>query len=177
MGHRFICNRCGDVALQNEATLAGKKEGKPWDWIYQKFPSRTHLAVRTRWTRVRSRTEWASSHTIKLPSTPGQAAAEDMCAYLLRTNIRPHPSTSQSQRGSTILSMDGNGTPGKAKEGVRCIGRISSQNIMGRLSLEADMRRVVYMENNPCGILEFAHSLISLVSLVSLYCTVHVQLP
>ena len=31
--------------------------GKPWDWIFKKFPGRTHPAIRTRWSMVRPRSE------------------------------------------------------------------------------------------------------------------------
>lgn len=32
-----------------------RKEEKPWDWIFKKFPSRTHGAIRTRWHMTQSR--------------------------------------------------------------------------------------------------------------------------
>ena len=39
--------------------LAYKKEDKPWDWIFGKFPGRTQLAVRTRWNMIRPKVAWA----------------------------------------------------------------------------------------------------------------------
>jgi hypothetical protein len=37
--------------------LAYKKEGKPWSWIFRKFPGRTQPSVRTRWNMIRPRDE------------------------------------------------------------------------------------------------------------------------
>ena len=34
-----------------------KEEGKPWKWIFKKFPSRTKPAIRTRWTIIQNRSE------------------------------------------------------------------------------------------------------------------------
>jgi hypothetical protein len=39
-------------ALDEQRLLAWKKEGKPWDWIFKKFPGRTKAAVRIRLTMV-----------------------------------------------------------------------------------------------------------------------------
>jgi hypothetical protein len=41
--------------LDEQRLLAYKKEGKSWDWIFSKFPSRTRPAIRTRWNMVRPR--------------------------------------------------------------------------------------------------------------------------
>jgi hypothetical protein len=41
--------------LDEQRLLAYKKEGKPWEWIFDKFPGRTRPAVRTRWNMVRPR--------------------------------------------------------------------------------------------------------------------------
>ena len=38
--------------LDEQRLLAYKKEGKPWEWIFKKFPGRTRPAVRTHWTIV-----------------------------------------------------------------------------------------------------------------------------
>ena len=35
-------------ALDEQCLLAWKKEGKPWKWIFKKFPGRTPAVVRTR---------------------------------------------------------------------------------------------------------------------------------
>jgi hypothetical protein len=43
--------------LDEQRLLAWKKEGKPWDWIFKKFPGRTQAAIRTRWTMLRPRGE------------------------------------------------------------------------------------------------------------------------
>ena len=34
-----------------------KEEGKPWKWIFKKFPNRTKPAIRTRWTIIQNRSE------------------------------------------------------------------------------------------------------------------------
>jgi hypothetical protein len=34
-----------------------KEEGKPWKWIFQKFPTRTPPAIRTRWNMIRHRVQ------------------------------------------------------------------------------------------------------------------------
>lgn len=34
-----------------------KEEGKPWKWIFKKFPGRTEPAIRTRWTIIHQRAE------------------------------------------------------------------------------------------------------------------------
>jgi hypothetical protein len=34
-----------------------KEEGKPWKWIFKKFPGRTEPAIRTRWTIIQQRAE------------------------------------------------------------------------------------------------------------------------
>ena len=39
----------------DEQRLLAWKEGKPWKWIFKKFPGRTPAAVRTRWTMVQHR--------------------------------------------------------------------------------------------------------------------------
>ena len=44
-------------ALDQQRLLAYKKENKSWSWIFGKFPSRTPLAVRTRWNMIRERAE------------------------------------------------------------------------------------------------------------------------
>jgi hypothetical protein len=41
--------------IDEQRLVAWKKEGKPWDWIFKKFPGRTHPAIRTRWSMVRPR--------------------------------------------------------------------------------------------------------------------------
>lgn len=43
--------------LDEQRLVAWKKEGKPWDWTFKKFPGRTHPAIRTRWSMVRPRSE------------------------------------------------------------------------------------------------------------------------
>ena len=43
--------------LDEQRLLAYKKEGKPWEWIFGKFPGRTQPAIRTRWNMVRPRFE------------------------------------------------------------------------------------------------------------------------
>lgn len=43
--------------IDEQRLLAYRKEGKPWDWIFGKFPGRTRPAVRTRWNMVRLRGE------------------------------------------------------------------------------------------------------------------------
>jgi hypothetical protein len=63
--------------LDEQRLLAWKKEGKPWKWIFKKFPGRTPAAVCTRWTMVQYSTE-----SSKLPPTGGHAAAQALCAYL-----------------------------------------------------------------------------------------------
>jgi hypothetical protein len=40
--------------------LVYKTEGKPWDWIFKKFPGRTPAAVRTRWTMVQRKVKMSS---------------------------------------------------------------------------------------------------------------------
>lgn len=35
----------------------GEEEGKPWKWIFKKFPGRTEPAIRTRWTIIQQRAE------------------------------------------------------------------------------------------------------------------------
>jgi hypothetical protein len=46
--------------VDEQRLLAYKREGKSWDWIFKKFPGRTPAAVRTRWTIVQRRVEYAS---------------------------------------------------------------------------------------------------------------------
>ena len=41
--------------LDEQRLLAYKKEGKSWEWIFGKFPSRTRPAIRTRWNMIRPR--------------------------------------------------------------------------------------------------------------------------
>jgi hypothetical protein len=41
--------------LEKQRLLAYKNEGKPWPWIFRKFPGRTHPAIRTRWNMIRPR--------------------------------------------------------------------------------------------------------------------------
>jgi hypothetical protein len=41
--------------LDEQRLLAYKKEGKPWSWIFRKFPGRTPGAVRTRLNMVQAR--------------------------------------------------------------------------------------------------------------------------
>lgn len=41
--------------LDEQRLLAYKKEGKPWSWIFRKFPGRTPGAVRTRLNMVQGR--------------------------------------------------------------------------------------------------------------------------
>jgi hypothetical protein len=43
--------------VDEQRLVAWKKEGKPWDWIFKKFPGRTYPAIRTRWSMVRPRSE------------------------------------------------------------------------------------------------------------------------
>jgi hypothetical protein len=43
--------------VDEQRLVAWKKEGKPWGWIFKKFPGRTHPAIRTRWSMVRPRSE------------------------------------------------------------------------------------------------------------------------
>jgi hypothetical protein len=43
--------------LDEQRLLAWKKEGKPWKWIFKKFPGRTPAAVRTRLNIVQTRGE------------------------------------------------------------------------------------------------------------------------
>ncbi|KAH6714684.1 hypothetical protein BKA61DRAFT_656055 [Leptodontidium sp. MPI-SDFR-AT-0119] len=43
--------------LDEQRLLAYKKEGKPWEWIFRKFPGRTRPAIRTRWNMIRPRFE------------------------------------------------------------------------------------------------------------------------
>jgi len=43
--------------LDEQRLLAYKKEGKPWEWIFRKFPGRTRPAIRTRWNMIRPRVE------------------------------------------------------------------------------------------------------------------------
>jgi hypothetical protein len=43
--------------VDEQRLVAWKKEGKPWDWIFKKFPGRTHPAIRMRWSMVRPRSE------------------------------------------------------------------------------------------------------------------------
>ena len=38
--------------LDKQRLSAYKKEGKPWEWIFSKFPGRTAGAVRTRWSTM-----------------------------------------------------------------------------------------------------------------------------
>jgi hypothetical protein len=38
--------------IDEQRLLAYKKEDKSWNWIFKKFPGRTPVAVRTRWTMV-----------------------------------------------------------------------------------------------------------------------------
>jgi hypothetical protein len=44
-------------AVDEQRLLAYKKEDKPWDWIFGKFPGRTPPAVRTRWSMIRPRSD------------------------------------------------------------------------------------------------------------------------
>jgi hypothetical protein len=44
-------------AIDEQRLLAYKKEDKSWSWIFQKFPTRTPAAVRTRWNMVRPKVE------------------------------------------------------------------------------------------------------------------------
>lgn len=44
-------------AVDEQRLLAYKREDKPWDWIFRKFPGRTPAAVRTRWNMIRLRVE------------------------------------------------------------------------------------------------------------------------
>jgi len=44
--------------VDEQRLLAYKKEDKPWDWIFGKFPGRTRLAVRTRWNMIRPKVVW-----------------------------------------------------------------------------------------------------------------------
>jgi hypothetical protein len=43
--------------LDEHRLLTYKKEGKPWKWIFRKFPDRTEQAIRTRWNMIRPRVE------------------------------------------------------------------------------------------------------------------------
>jgi hypothetical protein len=42
-------------SLDEQRLRAYKIEDKSWDWIFGKFPGRTHAAIRTRWTMVQRR--------------------------------------------------------------------------------------------------------------------------
>jgi hypothetical protein len=35
-----------------------REEGKAWKWIFQKFPTRTPPAIRTRWNMIQHRSEY-----------------------------------------------------------------------------------------------------------------------
>ncbi|KAI9769831.1 MAG: hypothetical protein M1840_003825 [Geoglossum simile] len=54
-GHSSMSKRSRWSDLDEQRLLAYKKEGKSWDWIFGKFPSRTGPAIRTRWNMVRPR--------------------------------------------------------------------------------------------------------------------------
>lgn len=41
--------------LDEQRLRVYKKEGKPWKWIFKKFPGRTEPAIRTRWTIIQQR--------------------------------------------------------------------------------------------------------------------------
>lgn len=41
--------------VDEQRLLAYKKEGKSWDWIFDKFKGRTEAAIRTRWTMIQCR--------------------------------------------------------------------------------------------------------------------------
>lgn len=43
--------------IDEQRLVAYKKEDMSWNWIFQKFPTRTPAAVRTRWNMVRPRDE------------------------------------------------------------------------------------------------------------------------
>lgn len=43
--------------IDEQRLVAWKKEGKSWEWIFNKFSSRTPATVRNRWSKVRSRSE------------------------------------------------------------------------------------------------------------------------
>jgi hypothetical protein len=43
--------------IDEQRLVAWKKEGKPWGWIFKKFPGRTYPAIRTRWNMLRPRDE------------------------------------------------------------------------------------------------------------------------
>jgi hypothetical protein len=46
--HSSISRHSRWSGLDEQRLLAYKKEGKPWDWIFGKFPGRTRPAIRTR---------------------------------------------------------------------------------------------------------------------------------
>jgi hypothetical protein len=41
--------------LDEQRLRVYKEEGKPWKWIFKKFPGRTEPAIRTRWTIIQQR--------------------------------------------------------------------------------------------------------------------------
>ncbi|KAG0133810.1 hypothetical protein HOY82DRAFT_639659 [Tuber indicum] len=43
--------------VDEQRLVAWKKEGKPCDWIFKRFPGRTHPAIRTRWRMAHPRSE------------------------------------------------------------------------------------------------------------------------
>jgi hypothetical protein len=69
--------------VDEQRLVAWKKEGKPWDWVFKKFPGRTHPAIQ--YARAGA---WFVPEASKLPPTGGQRAAQALCAYLSAgTNI------------------------------------------------------------------------------------------
>lgn len=56
-GRSSTSNQSRWSGLDEQRLLAYKKEGKSWDWIFDKFPGRTRPAIRTRWNMIRPRGE------------------------------------------------------------------------------------------------------------------------
>jgi hypothetical protein len=43
--------------VDEQHLVVWKKEGKPWDWIFKKFPGRTYPVIYIYWSMVYSRSE------------------------------------------------------------------------------------------------------------------------
>ena len=43
--------------IEEQRLRVYREEGKPWKWIFKKFPGRTEPAIRTRWTMIQQRSE------------------------------------------------------------------------------------------------------------------------
>jgi hypothetical protein len=44
--------------IEEQRLRVYKEEGKAWNWIFKKFPTRTEPAIRTRWTMIQRRVEY-----------------------------------------------------------------------------------------------------------------------